>query len=72
MSKPISPLCTPAEIRAARIKFDLSQKEAGQILGVDETTIQRWESGETKKIRRAQLDRLVDEGRKRAAKKAGA
>jgi len=53
-------LATPEEIRRARARGGLSQLAAADWCGVDETTVQRWEAGITKKIRRGFLDRLLE------------
>lgn len=38
--------------------FGLTQKQAAALCGVEETTVQRWEGGQTKKVRGIYLDRL--------------
>jgi len=37
---------TPAELKAFRQEFDLTQVELARMLGVDVMTISRWERGE--------------------------
>lgn len=37
---------SPEEFKAARIKLGLSMKQAGELLGVNFSTIKRWEAGE--------------------------
>jgi DNA-binding transcriptional regulator YiaG len=49
---------TGAAFKRGRGRLGLTQVQAADILGVDETTVQRWESGETKKVRRLYLDKL--------------
>lgn len=46
--------------KRARLRFDLSQKEAAALVGVDETTVQRWEGGQTKRVRRLYLEKLSE------------
>jgi DNA-binding transcriptional regulator YiaG len=44
--------------KRARLRFKLSQVRAAEIVGVDETTVQKWEGGQTKKVRRIYLEKL--------------
>lgn len=44
---------TPAEIKAARASFGLSQAAFADLIGVNPRTVRRWESGETAVPRRA-------------------
>lgn len=37
---------SPAELRKARLKLDLSQEELADALGVTRVTVARWEGGE--------------------------
>lgn len=41
----LSPEITPDEIRAAREEIGATQRELGEVFGVDHTTISRWELG---------------------------
>lgn len=50
-----------AAFRRARIRFKFRQIDVATILGVDETTVQRWEGGQTKRVRRVYLEKLRDE-----------
>ena len=61
------PRVSAAEFRRVRKTLDFSQVEAGAILGYDGRTIQRWESGETKTVRRAMVDQLREAAKKRGA-----
>jgi transcriptional regulator with XRE-family HTH domain len=51
---------TGEAFKRARVRLGLTQVQAADMLGVDETTVQRWESGDTKKVRRLYLDKLRD------------
>lgn len=58
MTKTSARFITGAAFKRARARLKLTQIQAADILGVDETTVQRWESGETKRVRRLYLDKL--------------
>lgn len=47
-----------AQFRRLRKRLGLSQVRAAAICGVDETTVQRWEGGQTKRVRGLYLERL--------------
>jgi DNA-binding Xre family transcriptional regulator len=47
----------------------MSQKRAAAICEVDERTYQRWESGETKKVRGVYLERMCGAAAKRKKKR---
>jgi DNA-binding XRE family transcriptional regulator len=38
----------------------LTQVQAANLCGVDETTVQRWEAGVVKRVRRVYLEKLRD------------
>lgn len=44
--------------RRARTRLKVTQKRAAAIVGVDEKTVQKWEGGQIKKVRRLYLDKL--------------
>lgn len=56
---------TAKQLRQAREASGLTQKEAAAVCEVDERTYQRWESGETTRIRAVYLD-LIARGAREA------
>ena len=56
---------TPGQLRAARERAGLTQKEAAALCGVDERTYQRWELGEVKRLRSVYLERIGSAPKKR-------
>lgn len=47
-----------ATFRKVRERCGLTQAQASRALGVDPRTLQRWEGGEVKRVRRVYLDTL--------------
>lgn len=52
-----------SDIKAKRIKSGMTQTQASELIGVHPRTWQRWESGESRMPRSAQMlfDRIVNE-----------
>lgn len=55
MGKKESVMVSPAEVVRMRAAAGLTQRDAATLVGVHETTWQRWELGTVKRIRRATL-----------------
>lgn len=52
------PFVSGEQFKKARLRFNLTQVQAGELCGVHWTTIQRWESGRTQRVRRVYLEKL--------------
>ena len=47
-------------VRKRRLEIGATLEEIGKAVGVSKATVQRWESGEIKNVRRDKIDRLAD------------
>ena len=65
----LSKFIGPAEVLKVRTAAGLTQRQAGALVDVHETTWQRWELGLVKRVRRSTLDPIVALAAKRMKKR---
>jgi len=58
---------TPDELKAARTRLKLDQRQMAAALGVDQSTVSKWETGDRRipELAAKLIARLVDDAKKR-------